>query len=208
MIARKLILSVDDELGILRSRQAILEERGYEVLNASSREQALGIFSTMLIDLAVLDYSLPGVNGGQVAKVMKARRPELPIIMISGRPVEIETLLSVDGFLVKGESPALLLEKIEEVLDPTSATRLPAEVKMSGDGDGRPELWEELATLASAEQNSDKLITLVNEIDRLLGEKHRHSNDGPAQRAYTETNRVMEPKKPRPDDGPNTANSK
>jgi CheY-like chemotaxis protein len=65
MTGRKLILSVDDEPGILRSRKLILEAAGYDVLNASSGAQALGIFSTVLVDLVVLDYAMPGVNGGE-----------------------------------------------------------------------------------------------------------------------------------------------
>ena len=107
----------------------ILEAAGYDVVNASSGAQALGIFSTVLVDLVVLDYSMPGVNGGEVAKVFKTRRPELPILMVSGRPVEEEVFLCVDGFLVKGESPGAMLRKIEQLLSDGSATHLPEEIK-------------------------------------------------------------------------------
>jgi DNA-binding response OmpR family regulator len=203
---RKLILSVDDEAGILHSRQMMLQASGYDVLNASSGERALGIFSTVLVDLAVLDYSLPGVNGAEVAKVMKARRPELPIIMVSGSQVGIEAHFCVDGFLLKGESPALLLEKIEELLSPTPGAQSPEDDKMNGNG--KSERWEDLAARASGEQDPDKLLTLVDEIDRLLEGENGHSNDGAFHRADAETRRLMAQKKSLRDDGPNTTDSK
>ncbi len=206
----KLILSVDDEAETLRSRQIVLENAGYGVLNASSGEQALGIFSTVQLDLAVLDYSLPGVGGREVAKVMKARRPELPIILVSGHRVGIETFSCVDGFLVKGESPALLLETIEELLNANSTVLSLDGMEPVEGGDGCPECWEKLATLASTEQDPEKLLALASEIDRLLQEqgKDRNSSDDAAQRATTASNRRMQSKTPLQDDGPNTTNSK
>ena len=205
-ITRKLILSVDDEADILHSRQMMLQASGYDVLNALSGERALGIFSTVPVDLAVLDYSLPGVNGAEVAKVMKARRPELPIIMVSGHRVEMDTHFCVDGFLLKGESPAVLLEKIEELLGPTAKAQLPEETVMNGNG--KSERWEELARRASGEKDAGKLLTLVDEIDRLLEEKNGHSNDGAAERADAETRRRLAQKKSLQDYGPNPTNSK
>jgi DNA-binding response OmpR family regulator len=51
----KVILSVDDEPGILVSRQLILESEGYEVLSAADGEQALRVFAGQPVDLVVLD---------------------------------------------------------------------------------------------------------------------------------------------------------
>jgi CheY-like chemotaxis protein len=64
----RLILSVDDEAGVLYSRQKLLQSAGYDVLNACDGEQALGIFASIPVDLVVLDYSMPGINGKQVAR--------------------------------------------------------------------------------------------------------------------------------------------
>ena len=118
----KLILSVDDETGVLYSRQKLLQAAGYDVLSACDGEQALDDFASVLVDLVVLDYSMPGINGEQVARKIKANRPELPIILVSGMPMEAETLLCVDNFSTKGESPAALLEKIAQLLRPALPT--------------------------------------------------------------------------------------
>ena len=116
--SNRLILSVDDEAGVLYSRQKLLQAAGYDVLSASDGEQALDFFEAATVDLVVLDYSMPGINGGQVARKIKAARPNLPIILVSGMPMEAETLSSVDSFFTKGEGPALLLEKIAQLLRP------------------------------------------------------------------------------------------
>lgn len=118
----RLILSVDDEAGVLYSRQKLLQAAGYDVLNACDGERALDIFASMPVDLVVLDYSMPGINGGQVARKIKADRPEVPIILVSGMPMEAETLLCVDSFFTKGEGPASLLETIAQLLRPALPT--------------------------------------------------------------------------------------
>jgi DNA-binding response OmpR family regulator len=119
----KLILSVDDEALILHTRQKILEAAGYDVLSASDGEQALGFFAAVLVDLVVLDHAMPGINGGRVAQEMKACRPKLPIILVTGLPLEEETLPGVDWVYRKGEDPALLLAKIRELLARPSTAR-------------------------------------------------------------------------------------
>jgi CheY-like chemotaxis protein len=118
----RIILSVDDEAGVLYSRQKLLQAAGYDVLSACDGEQALGFFASVPVDLVVLDYSMPGINGEQVARKIKADRPELPVILVSGMPIEPETLSYVDSFFTKGESPAALLEKIAQLLQPALPT--------------------------------------------------------------------------------------
>jgi CheY-like chemotaxis protein len=118
----KVILSVDDEAGILYTRQKILEAAGYDVLSASDGEQALGFFAAILVDLVLLDYAMPGIDGGRVARDMKACRPLVPIILVTGLPIEEETLPCVDWIYRKGEDPALLLEKIRQLLAPPPPT--------------------------------------------------------------------------------------
>jgi CheY-like chemotaxis protein len=205
---RKLVLSVDDQLAVLRSRQVILEAAGYDVVNASSGAQALGIFSTVQVDLVVLDYYMPGVNGGDVAKVFKARRPELPILMISARPVEKEIFQCVDGFLVKGASAELLVQKIEQLLSAGSMTRLPAQNKIGATGEQPPQLWTELATLASTEQDPETQKALIGEIHRLAEKRDRILKDSAAQLASSEMKRMLDLQKPLPDDGSYEASSK
>lgn len=94
----RLILSVDDEPGILLSRQLILESEGYEVLSAIDGEQALRMFAGQPVDLVLLDYVMPGIHG-MVAKAMKNRDPRIPVVIVSASPVEEQSLGCVDCFI-------------------------------------------------------------------------------------------------------------
>jgi CheY-like chemotaxis protein len=76
------ILSVDDEPGILSSREWLLQHEGYHVLNAMEGEQALKLFQENPVDMVLLDYLMPGMDGGVVAQEMKRLRPDVPVIII------------------------------------------------------------------------------------------------------------------------------
>jgi CheY-like chemotaxis protein len=122
---RRLILSVDDEPGLLYTREKILECGGYEVLSAADGERALDVLGTHAVDLVLLDYKMPGMDGGAVAREMKRRTPKVPIIMVSGNRVPGEALEVVDCFIPKGEGPELLLAAIHQLLITTTDTRKP-----------------------------------------------------------------------------------
>jgi CheY-like chemotaxis protein len=122
---RRLILSVDDEPGLLCTREKILECEGYEVLSAADGEKALDVLDTNAVDLVLLDYKMPGMDGGTVAREMKRRTPQVPIIMVSGNHVPGEALEVVDCFIPKGEGPELLLAAIHQHLVTTTDTRIP-----------------------------------------------------------------------------------
>ena len=59
----KTVLCVDDEAIGLRVRKILLEGHGFKVLTASSGQQGLTIFDENKVDLVVLDYYMPGMNG-------------------------------------------------------------------------------------------------------------------------------------------------
>lgn len=112
----RVILSVDDEPGILVSRRLILENEGYEVLSASDGEQALRMFAEQPVDLVLLDYVMPGIDGGVVAKEIRNHNPRVPIVFITASPVNEQSLGCVDCFISKGDGPELLLTKIKQLL--------------------------------------------------------------------------------------------
>ena len=106
------VLVVDDEEGIRFSLRGILEDEGYEVLDAESAEQALGILAACRVNLVFLDIWLPGMDGLAALERMLLMRPGLPVLMISGHGT-IETAVAA---IKKGaheyiEKP-LSLEKI------------------------------------------------------------------------------------------------
>jgi CheY-like chemotaxis protein len=112
----RVILSVDDEPGILVSRQLILENEGYEVLSATDGEQALRMFAERPVDLVLLDYVMPGMDGGVVAKEIRNHNPGVPIVLITASPVEEQSLNCVNCFIHKGDGPVLLLAKVKQLL--------------------------------------------------------------------------------------------
>src|SRR5208337_5017675 len=74
-----LILSVDDELNLLQTREKLLQFVGYEVLSAADGKKALEIFAAHPVDLVLLDFRMPGMDGGIVAQQMKRRKPRVPV---------------------------------------------------------------------------------------------------------------------------------
>lgn len=107
-----IILSVDDEPAILLTRQKILEGAGYEVLSAANGEQALVILVQQPVRLVLLDYVMPGMDGGPVASQMKRGKPSVPILLVSASSVPEKTATCVDHCIDKGQGPMLLLDTI------------------------------------------------------------------------------------------------
>ena len=118
MPRRPLILCVDDEFNGLEGRKMLLEEAGCKVLVATSGADALQLFASHPVDLVLLDYHMPGMNGDVVAEHMKASESDVPIALLSADDGLPESALRwVDGFVSKSESPANLLQIIEHLLD-------------------------------------------------------------------------------------------
>ncbi len=79
------ILLVDDDAAVREVTAAMLHEFGYSVLEAGSGGAALeAIEREPTIDLLVLDFAMPGMNGAEVARQVQAKRPALPILFVTG----------------------------------------------------------------------------------------------------------------------------
>jgi CheY-like chemotaxis protein len=112
-----LVLCIDDELIGLQVRKILLERAGYRVLTASDGSAGLEIFSNEPVEAVVLDYSMPGMNGGEVAFRMRQTKPRIPILLLSayiGLPSDV--ISTVDMSMTKGEGPPVLLEKLGSLL--------------------------------------------------------------------------------------------
>ena len=115
--SQHLVLCVDDERVGLRVRQILLERAGYRVLTAESGPAGLDLFSQEPVDAVILDYSMPGMHGGEVAQRMRDGKPSVPILLLSayvGLPPEVMEL--VDVSMTKGEGAAKLLETLGGLL--------------------------------------------------------------------------------------------
>jgi len=115
------ILCVDDEPSGLLMRKLLLEVQGYRVLTAQSGVEGLAIFSAEAVDLVLLDYMMPGEDGGAIAEQMKNLRRSVPILMLTAYiDLPSETLANVDRYVIKGQSPAILLSAVAEMLGSAS----------------------------------------------------------------------------------------
>jgi CheY-like chemotaxis protein len=113
----KTVLCVDDELIGLRVRKIMLEGHGFKVLTATSGAQGLAILDKQQVDLLVLDYYMPGMNGAEVAAAVRLRKPELPIIFLSAYfSLPTAALEMANAFITKGDPPDVLIEKIEQLI--------------------------------------------------------------------------------------------
>jgi CheY-like chemotaxis protein len=112
----KTVLCVDDETIGLRVRKLMLEGAGFNVLTATSGEQGLQIFDQNHVDVVVLDYYMPGLNGGAVAAELRKRRTDVPIIFFSAYfSLPPQALELANAFITKGDPPDVLIEKIEQL---------------------------------------------------------------------------------------------
>lgn len=114
-----LVLCVDDELVGLQVRKILLERAGYRVLTAFNGQDGINIFRAEPIEAVVLDYSMPGMHGGEVAAKMRETKPEVPILLLSayiGLPPEVTSL--VDLYMTKGEGAPILLNKLQSLFQP------------------------------------------------------------------------------------------
>jgi CheY-like chemotaxis protein len=117
-----LVLCVDDERIGLEVRKILLERAGYRVLTASDGPSGLAVFSAEPVEAVVLDYSMPGMHGGEVASKMREMKPHVPILMLSAY-VELseEVTALVDLAMTKGEGAPVLLERLQSLLEAVPA---------------------------------------------------------------------------------------
>lgn len=110
---RRLVLCVDDEKVGLHVRRMLLERSGFSVLTAMDGPSGLQLFQEHPVDAVVLDYAMPGMNGGEVAAEMRQLKPDVPIVLLSaymGLPAEITRLVNV--YMTKAEGAPALLDKL------------------------------------------------------------------------------------------------
>jgi DNA-binding response OmpR family regulator len=108
------ILDIDDDVLSLGSRELLLQLLGYKMLHASDGESGLRVFQSAEIDLVILDYGLPDINGGVVARRMRDLKPDTPILMLSAHPVQPEGVDGlVDAYVTKNGDIVHLLKYVE-----------------------------------------------------------------------------------------------
>lgn len=111
------ILCVDDEALGLQVRKTVLERAGYQVFTALNGQSAIDLFKKTSVDVVVLDYFMPGMDGGQVAAAMREVRKSIPILLLSAYiDLPSEVIALADITMLKGEGPDELLSKVKTLL--------------------------------------------------------------------------------------------
>jgi two-component system, sensor histidine kinase and response regulator len=101
----------------LEGRKTLLEENGYQVLTAANGKDSVQAFVSNTVDLVLIDYQMPQIDGGEAAIHMRACKPDVPIALLSGDEwLPPGTLEAVDAFISKSEPVASVLEKVDYLL--------------------------------------------------------------------------------------------
>jgi CheY-like chemotaxis protein len=111
-----IVLCIDDNQDVLECEKAFLESFGYTVLTAPSGGKGLELASIHAVDVVIVDYFMPEMDGGEVAIEMRRLRPQAPIIMLSGEvDIPEQALKWVDAFIAKDRLASQLLPTIAQL---------------------------------------------------------------------------------------------
>jgi CheY-like chemotaxis protein len=112
--ARPLILCLEDDESYLRLRKAVLEQNGYNVIGVSAEKDALSTLREAPVCMVLADHMLRGTTGTALAAKMKRIKPDVPVVLYSGK--QPETLANVDVFINKDVSTQEFLSLVRDVM--------------------------------------------------------------------------------------------
>jgi DNA-binding response OmpR family regulator len=153
------ILVVEDEQAIAELVRAYLKRDGFGVVWASSGEQAMEELSRHPVRLVVLDIGLPGIDGFEVCRRLRARTG-VPILILSARDEEVDRVAGLeagaDDYVTKPFSPRELVARVKAILR-----------RVDGAGNGSDE--EVLAAADVELDRAARTVTVGGEAVELTG---------------------------------------
>jgi CheY-like chemotaxis protein len=81
---------VDDDVAVQMTVRLLLERAGHSVVTADNGRKGLALCQTGDFDLLFLDIFMPGMDGFETMRMVRQQRPQIPIVVISGRPISSE----------------------------------------------------------------------------------------------------------------------
>lgn len=117
----KRIMIVEDEAAIREFEAINLKRVGYTIVEAGSGEEALDIYDNDAegFDIALLDISMPGMDGFTLCKELRKRSVTLGIIMLTARTQEMDKIsglmIGADDYITKPFSPTELLARVDSL---------------------------------------------------------------------------------------------
>lgn len=127
---KKRILVVDDERDLVEMIEYNLRRNGFDVITAHTGPDGIDLAARALPDLILLDLMLPGLDGTEVARRLKAdsRTAGIPLIMLTAKGEETDVVvgltLGADDYITKPFSMKILLARLNSVLRRTSGAAL------------------------------------------------------------------------------------
>jgi len=97
LLPSRRILLVDDDAAVRQTLAALLRASGQEVIEADSGAAAVDWLAATPVDLVITDLGMPQVTGWEVARAAKARRADLPVVLLTGWGDQTEAEASADG---------------------------------------------------------------------------------------------------------------
>ena len=137
---KDVILVVDDEEDIRELVRYNLSKGGYNVATAASGEEALRLVHELNPMLLVLDIMLPGIDGLEVCRRVKAdpSLSQIPIVMVSALGEEKDVVagleLGADDYVAKPFSPGVLLARVKSVIRRVGASPVAADAPLEIEG--------------------------------------------------------------------------
>lgn len=120
------ILIVDDDVAVQTAVRLLLERAGHSVVAAGDGRKGLAQFEAGDFDLLFLDIFMPGMDGFETMRLVHQQKPQVPIIVISGRPIAPDSgpdfltmaiKLGAISSLQKPFKPAVLLAAVADCLE-------------------------------------------------------------------------------------------
>jgi DNA-binding response OmpR family regulator len=119
-MSNELVLIVDDEASIVQLAQMYLEREGFRVRSAANGEKALEEVTRVRPALIVLDVMLPGLDGFEVCRRLRAKNDPVSIIMLTARDEDVDKILGLelgaDDYLTKPFNPRELVARVKAIL--------------------------------------------------------------------------------------------
>ena len=114
------VLIVDDDESVQTMLFKVIRSNGLQAEVASGGEEAIALASRKEYDLILLDVNMPGIDGFQVIQALRSRDIRTPIIIVSGRQEDYDTLygldIGADDYVTKPFNPIVLGAKVKALI--------------------------------------------------------------------------------------------
>ena len=113
------VLLVDDEASIRKMMKLMLHSCGFRVFESDNGAAALALAGEHEIDVLVTDVVMEEMDGWTLARSLQKSRPDLPVLFVSGNPIDFERVRKQYGrcaFLLKPFQKSELIHTVKDIL--------------------------------------------------------------------------------------------